>query len=184
MTTRAEKDEIARIERNDRSALKVGWSTLLGGLAVSTGFNLLSGVVDGFDPYAMVIAGLPPLSLFVLSLLLERLEVNWVVKFGLTASLLVSLAFSWYHIAAVVQHYHQPSVIAWFFPMIIDVPMLLAGMSIMAVRNRRNKAIRTSQTSVTVPAKKTTPARATVAPQRASRARKATATNAPSLATP
>lgn len=147
--------------RNARSAQKVAWVTLVSGLLLSIGFNALSAYVDGFDPIGMAIAALPPLSLFVVSMLLERLKLDWVVSTALTLVSVVALAFSWYHIAMVVEHYHQPYLIAWSFPMILDIPMLLAGMSIMKVRNGQKPQPTSIAQTTAIKAVKAVPAKRT-----------------------
>jgi hypothetical protein len=159
MATNAQKQEMAIKAKKDLSALRVAWVALILFLAISVVLNVISSLFRGFDPVALGIAGLPPMSLFVVSLLLERLETDWVVKTLLAVTVLVSLAFSWYHIAMVGLHYAEPWPIAWTFPLILDVPMLLAGRSIMIIRSR--KPVQLPQpvqtvTKATVPAKRTT----------------------------
>lgn len=155
--TKAQEIENARIAKNDRSALRIAQIILISLLLVSTGFNALSATLSGFDPIALIIGVVPPLVLFALSLLLERLELDRTVKVGLSLSILTSLIFSWVHIASVVLHYSHSTnsmyyvhiVIAWSFPIILDVPMLLAGKSIMTIRNRQTNQITTSATNTT-----------------------------------
>jgi hypothetical protein len=168
MATNAQKQEIIAKAQKDRSALKVAWVALILFLAISVVLNVISSLFHGFDPIALGIAGLPPMSLFIVSLLLERLETDWVVKTLLTVTVLVSLSFSWYHIAMVGLHYAEPSPIAWSFPLILDVPMLLAGRAIMTIRSRKPvelpKPVQTVTKTIT-PAKQTSRTKiATVTP--------------------
>lgn len=150
MSTNLQKAEIVRIEKNDTSAQRVAYVTLLSLLVASVGFNGLSANLVAFDPIATAIGVLPPLVLFGLSMLLERMSNDKTSKWGLGISIVVSLMFSWVHIALVVLHFAHLTdstpnylrvlytTIAWLFPLIIDVPMILAGRQIMTVRNRRN----------------------------------------------
>lgn len=147
--TKALEAEIARIAKNDRSGLTVAWVLLLSLLLVSIGFNALSATLHGFNPIALAINTIPPIVLFGLSMALERIVLDFTSKLGLSVSIAVSLMFSWVHIAQTTQHYAEPlmtshvlkiiyTITAWSFPLILDVPMVLAGKMIMTVRDRRS----------------------------------------------
>ena len=166
MATVAQRAELARIARNDRSALRVAWSTLFGGLVLSTAAKAESSIIarnGAIDPLALAISVLPPLSLFAVSMLIERIDTDPTIRRLLATSYVVGLLFSWVHIAEVVYHFstpgHSKSIIpnvvfagiALLFPLIIDIPMLLSGKTIMAIRNRQN-----APTNTTTPKAKTT----------------------------
>lgn len=159
MTAKALKERNARI---DRSMQRWAWSILVLMLIVSIGANALSALNDRNSPNIYVslgIAAFAPFSLFLCTMLLERMRTDLLVKSFLVIVALVALLFSWVHIAHVVQIYGQSAWIAWLFPLIIDVPMLLSGRALMQVRENRTIAAKPATPVRKAAPRKTTPAR-------------------------
>lgn len=123
MPTIAQKK--AEQEKLDRSARNIAYGTMGLMLTLSTSANVLTAWDQ--DITSKVIAGVPPISLFITSLLYERMRTNVYIQSGMLLTILVSLAFSWYHISVLAYTHHQPLYISIFLPVIIDVPMLFAG---------------------------------------------------------
>lgn len=128
MTTKAQKEALAAKIRDDRNVRFWAYSVLIVMLLVSLSANALSATKVSRDPIAIGLAALPPLSLFVTSAMLERIkQTRWYWLGLLVLSVLVSLAFSWVHIAELALFYHQKFLIAWLLPISVDVPMIMAG---------------------------------------------------------
>lgn len=128
MTTKAQKEALATKARDDRNVRISAYFVLIIMLLVSLSANALSATKVSKDPIAIGLAALPPLSLFLTSAMLERIkQTQWYWLVLLVVSVLVSLAFSWVHIAELAMFYHQKDFIAWLLPISVDVPMIMAG---------------------------------------------------------
>lgn len=112
-------------EKTDKSARRIAFATIGTMLTLSTAANVLT--AWDHDMVSKVVAGVPPISLFITSALYERMRATTIIRLGMLATILVSLAFSWVHIAELAYTHHQPLYISIFLPVIIDVPMLFAG---------------------------------------------------------
>lgn len=121
----AEKIRLAQEARNDRYAR---FYAVLGMVVFLSG-SLAANVATAWngDLIAKIVAGAPPVSLFITSMMFERMRSNVPTKVGMALSVVVSLAFSWYHITLLVLSHGQPFAIALVFPVIVDIPMLFAG---------------------------------------------------------
>lgn len=135
----------------DKSARRFAYLTLTSMLTLSTAANVLT--AWDHDLVSKVIAGVPPVSLFITSALYERMRTTKPIKIGMIATIVVSLAFSWVHIAELAYTHHQHIVISLLLPIIIDVPMLFAGTILI------NQAKPTTPTPKATPAKKTATAK-------------------------
>lgn len=154
MATQTVKLQIAATERKNRNARIWAYLALFVFLSFSMAANVLT--AWEYDIVAKIVAGVPPVSLFVTSMLFERMVANRWIKAGMVLTIVVSLAFSWYHIAELALDSHQPWFIALFLPVVIDVPMLFAG----TVLLRQAKQVTLPETSriraiVTTPVKRT-----------------------------
>jgi len=125
MATNAEKLRIAKEAKNDRYARVWAVIAMVVFLSGSIAANVAT-AWDG-DVIAKVVAGAPPVSLFITSMMFERMRASKPALLGMALSVVVSLAFSWYHITLLVAEHGQPLVIAVTFPVTVDVPMLFAG---------------------------------------------------------
>lgn len=119
------KAAIALKERKDRHARMWAYSALIVFLSLSLSANVLTAWHS--DLIAKILAGVPPVSLFITSMLFERMDATKWIKWGMSLTILVSLSFSWYHITLLAIEKGQPVPIALFLPVVIDVPMLFAG---------------------------------------------------------
>ncbi len=146
-------------QKMDRSARRWAWIVLIAGVLVSTVANALSA---RFEPISIGVAVTPPLALFGVSMLLERIpRVTSVVRALLTLSAITAGTFSWVHIAHVAILSGQPVWISWALPAIVDIPMLLAGITLIQVKTPAKRTQATKVTAVTTPAKKTSPVKRT-----------------------
>lgn len=109
----------------DKSARRFAYATMGTMLTLSTAANVLT--AWDHDMVSKVVAGVPPISLFITSALYERMRSTALIKIGMLLTILVSLAFSWVHIAELAYTHHQHIIISILLPIIIDVPMLFAG---------------------------------------------------------
>lgn len=146
MATNAEKLRIAKDAKNDRYARFWAVIAMVVFLSGSIAANVAT-AWDG-DVIAKIVAGAPPVSLFITSMMFERMRASKPALFGMALSVVVSLAFSWYHITLLVADHGQPLVIAVSFPVTVDVPMLFAGWILLKQAKPVN-AIATPQTSRT-----------------------------------
>lgn len=155
--TNAQKAQIAIQEKTDKSARRWAIGTMTGMLALSTAANVLT--AWDHDMVSKVVAGVPPLSLFATSMLYERMRATTIIKFGMLLTILVSLAFSWVHIAELAYTHHQNLYISVLLPIIIDVPMLFAGTILInqakpvATTPKTVKAVATTTVKVKAPTK-------------------------------
>lgn len=136
-----EKLRLAEIEHKNRVARYWAYFALLTFLLLSMAANVLT--AWEYDLVSKIIAGVPPLSLFITSMLYERMAANRWIKAGMILTIIVSLLFSWYHIFELALDKHQPWAIAAFLPVVIDVPMLFAG----TVLLRQAKTVKLPQTT-------------------------------------
>jgi len=117
--------------RDDRIARIWAYIVIVVMLLVSLLANILSALKYGKDPIALSLSGLPAISLFISSSLLERMrKFSWYVVVGFVLALIVSLGTSWYHIATLALDHHTAALFAWLLPLSVDIPMLLAGKSL------------------------------------------------------
>lgn len=170
MATQAEKLQVLAKEKKDRSARMWAWFAMFVFLVLSLAANVLTAWES--DVVSKIIAGVPPLSLFITSMLFERMVANKWINAGMTLTILVSLSFSWYHIAELAYDKGQPLPIALFLPLVIDVPMLFAGTVIIGQAKAAKLATLTSSTSpIKAHAAVTTPAKVAKTTTRTSRAK-------------
>lgn len=130
MATKTQKDL-------DRSARAIANVVLGTGLGLSLVGNALSAVHNPDTPNQYVLAAMSaiaPLALFGTSMLLERLRTDPITKIMLGIVAIAAMAYSWYDLAQVNLYYGTPDVMAWGFPILIDVPMLLAGRVILTLK--------------------------------------------------
>jgi hypothetical protein len=123
MPTIAQKK--AEQAKMDKSARRIAYTTMGTMLTLSTAANVLT--AWDYDIVSRVVAGIPPVSLFITSALYERMRSTLPIKIGMLLTILVSLAFSWVHISTLAYTHHQNLYISILLPVIIDVPMLFAG---------------------------------------------------------
>lgn len=145
-------------EKTDRAARVLARVIMGVMLIASIGANVLT--AWDHDWISRIVAGFPPVSLFLTSLLYERMRASLVIKIGMAATIAVSLAFSWVHIAELAYTHHQPLIISVLLPTIIDVPMLFAGSILLSQRSRTRtpaptKAPEQLSVATTAPAKRT-----------------------------
>lgn len=154
MATQAERLLNAAIDRKNRNARIWAYLTLFLFLLISLAANVLT--AWEYDIVSKMMAGLSPLSLFVTSMLFERMVANRWIRAGMVLVIVVSFASSWYHITELAMEKHQPWFIAIVLPIAVDVPMLFAGTVLM----NQAKPVTLPQTTnsraaVTTPAKRT-----------------------------
>lgn len=175
--------ELDRKEQNARTSVQIGWTVVILGLLASMGANVLSSALHGFDWFSASFAVVPVLALLAVSLLLERSVGGWPALLGLGVVGTVALFVSWIHIAEVINYYgHNVQVgpisvsmwvVAWIFPIVIDVPMALAGKIVADARkmlvqigHERQSAQTTPQRARSAPtANRTTNAKGVDAPK-------------------
>lgn len=159
-TIAQQREERAKM---DKSARKWAYFTMGSMLTLSTAANVLT--AWDHDIVSRVIAGVPPISLFITSALYERMRTNLAIKVGMILAIVVSLAFSWVHIAELAYTHHQHLIISILLPVIIDVPMLFAGTIIINQAQTPPPAIKTALAPKTAPVtKKTVPTKAPATP--------------------
>lgn len=141
-------------EKTDKSARRIAFATIGTMLTLSTAANVLT--AWDHDTVSKVVAGVPPISLFITSALYERMRATKPIQIGMILTILVSLAFSWVHIAELSYTHHQPLYISIFLPVIIDVPMLFAGTIIINQRAIPETTPKAPTTPKTTPKPKTT----------------------------
>lgn len=163
MPTIAQKK--AEQEKMDKSARRIAYATIGTMLTLSTAANVLT--AWDYDIVSRVVAGIPPVSLFITSALYERMRSTLLIKIGMLLTILVSLAFSWVHISTLAYTHHQHLYISLLLPIIVDVPMLFAG-TIIINQHAATPAPKTN-TSTNNPSPKTTPTIPTVTPNLATR---------------
>lgn len=139
----------------DTSARKIAYLTMGTMLTLSTAANVLT--AWDHDMVSKVVAGVPPVSLFITSALYERMRTTKLIQLGMLLTILVSLAFSWVHIAELAYTHHQHIVISLLLPIIIDVPMLFAG-TIIINQRKDSPAPIAPPTRTPAPAPKRAPA--------------------------
>lgn len=159
MATKAQLAEMAEKAHNDKIVRMWARLTIVVMLSLSITANVLT--AWDFDWISRIVAGIPPLSLFITSTLFERMRTNkWIVA-GMTLAVLISLAQSWMHIADLAYTHHQPLIIAWALPAIIDVPMLFAGKILMDQRKPVTSPILPTPVKVPTKVKSTVPVKST-----------------------
>lgn len=159
MPTIAQKK--AEQEKTDRSARRFAYLTITSMLTLSTAANVLT--AWDYDWTSRIVAGIPPISLFITSALYERMRSTLPIKIGMLLTILVSLAFSWVHISTLAYTHHQNLYISILLPIIIDVPMLFAGTIII---NQRQHAPTPTLSTKTAPAPLPNPTKATATPKK------------------
>lgn len=140
-------------EKLDKSARRIAYATMGTMLTLSTAANVLT--AWDYDIVSRVVAGIPPISLFITSALYERMRSTLLIKIGMLLTILVSLAFSWVHISTLAYTHHQHIVISILLPVIIDVPMLFAGTII--INQRANAPTAQTNKATQTATKKATP---------------------------
>lgn len=125
MATQAERTRRTLQTKNDKYARVWAYVAMGAFLPASIAANVATAPES--DLIGQIIAGVPPVSLFITSMMYERMRANWAIKTGMLISVIVSLVFSWYHIAHLAMDHGQPWYISWLLPAIVDVPMLFGG---------------------------------------------------------
>lgn len=164
--------------KTDQSARRIAYATVGTMLTLSTAANVLT--AWDYDIVSRVVAGIPPVSLFITSALYERMRSTLLIRLGMLATILVSLAFSWVHISTLAYTHHQNLYISILLPVIIDVPMLFAGTIIIS----QSTPYPTTPTKKPIPAKSTVPTKSTQKAPSATKTRTTTPKHATSQTVP